>query len=243
MKIRDLDLIPISGDNYLVIGCDSCGGIGQKEMDEVKAPYSIVGAFTLRVALMEVIVSGAEIIGVVDTLNTSMEDGGRELIEGIKDELKRSSINLPVFTGSTEENFRTLQTGLGITVIGMVHKDRLRLCKASKGDVIAIVGKPKVGSEVLEDKGEIIDINDIKTLLSTDGVNEIVPVGSKGILYEIESLCNSVSLNYTLDKGSSLDIKRSGGPSTCCVIACKREVIQAIRKLINKPFEIVGEIV
>ncbi|HHY18163.1 MAG TPA: alpha-ribazole-5-phosphate synthase, partial [Firmicutes bacterium] len=54
-KYRDLTLVSLTEDCVLVIACDSAGGIGPKELDSVKVPGYVLGRFTARVALMELL--------------------------------------------------------------------------------------------------------------------------------------------------------------------------------------------
>lgn len=65
---RDISLIP-RGEQYLAIACDSCGGVGSKEMDLVPASPQIVGYYTARVALMEVLSIGALPMALINTLD------------------------------------------------------------------------------------------------------------------------------------------------------------------------------
>jgi len=67
-QFRDLTLIPISHDELLVIACDSLGGIGPKQHDMVKVPAEIVGQYTVRGPLMEVLAAGARPVAVINTL-------------------------------------------------------------------------------------------------------------------------------------------------------------------------------
>ena len=54
-KGRDVEVVQIDSNYSIVTACDSCGGIGLKQNDVVKCSPNIVGRFTTRVALMEVL--------------------------------------------------------------------------------------------------------------------------------------------------------------------------------------------
>lgn len=70
------------------------------------------------------------------------------------------------------------------------------------------MGIPKVGGEInIYDDKEIVDYEDIKILLENPKVYEIVPVGSKGILYEGEVLAKNNNLKLKLKENISIDIK------------------------------------
>ncbi|HEY5587140.1 MAG TPA: hypothetical protein VIK78_21985 [Ruminiclostridium sp.] len=88
-KIRDLSLISIGDNKKMVIDCDNCGGIGMKAMDELKVPPFYVGRFTTRVALLEVLSTGAEVITITNTIYNEMELTGNNIIKGILEEFKK----------------------------------------------------------------------------------------------------------------------------------------------------------
>ena len=72
---------------------------------------------------------------------------GKGMLIGIGDELKDLFPKLPV-TISTEKNMTTSQTGLGITIVGVVEKKKLRVNKTKAGDKLYCIGVPKVGNEI-----------------------------------------------------------------------------------------------
>ncbi|WP_129409246.1 AIR synthase related protein [Marinitoga lauensis] len=126
-----MTIINVCDNKELAIACDSSGGIGNKQMDIIKVPPDIVGYFTAHVALAEIISYGAFPIAVIDTLSVELNDTGKEIIKGIKKALEQLGINEnKIITGSTEENFPVVQTGMGITVIG--EKRNLLIIKLKK---------------------------------------------------------------------------------------------------------------
>lgn len=232
-KIRDLTLISLDDERTMVIACDSCGSIGMKNGDALKVPSLYVGKMTVRVALMEVMCSGAEIVTVTDAVCNEMEPTGCEIIEGIKEELKEAGINDIVLTGSTEENFETFSTGLGITAIGIAFNKNLRINRVNNGAVIISIGLPKVGNEInLIKDNEIVDYSSIRKLLAEDDVYEIVPVGSRGIAYEAEQLALNNKLNLHFESESKAYLKKSGGPATCAIAAINSRSFEKISALI-----------
>ncbi|MCM8710055.1 alpha-ribazole-5-phosphate synthase [Clostridium sp. SYSU_GA19001] len=233
-KIRDLSLIKLDDEKTMVIACDSCGGIGEKEADTFKVPPFYVGKLTARVSLIEVICSGAEIITVADAVCNEMEPTGSEIIRGIKEELKAAGIKDIVLTGSTEENMITNATGLGVTTIGIVNTKDLKVNRVIEEAIIICVGYPKVGSEInfVYDK-EMVDYADIYKLLNSPFVYEIVPVGSKGIVYEAQQLALNNKLKLQFSEKIFIDINKSGGPATCVIAAIKPEGLEEISKLIE----------
>lgn len=219
-KIRDLSLITLDEKKTMVIACDSCGSVGIKEGDVLKVPPFYVGKLTSRVALLEVICAGAEVITLTDTVCNEMNTTGEEIIKGIKHELSLAGIRDVILTGSTEENFSTVSTGLGITVVGMAENNKLKVENVKNEAVIISVGIPKVGDEInLDEDSEIVDYSSIYKLLNNKLVYEVVPVGSKGIAYECRQLSESNKLRVYFEEQQKIDIKKSSGPSTSIIAA------------------------
>ncbi|MBL4935461.1 alpha-ribazole-5-phosphate synthase [Clostridium sp. YIM B02515] len=219
-KIRDLSLITLDEKMTMVIACDSCGSVGIKDGDILKVPPFYVGKLISRVALLEVICAGAEIITLTDTVCNEMNTTGEEIIKGIKHELSLAGIKDVVLTGSTEENFSTVSTGLGITVIGIAENNKLKVKNVKNEAVCISIGIPKVGDEInLEEDSEIVDYSSIYKLLNNNLVYEIVPVGSKGIAYECKQLAESNRLKLYFEEQFKVDINKSSGPSTSIITA------------------------
>jgi len=240
-KVRDLSLIKIDSEKTMVIACDSCGSVGMKEQDVLKVQPFFTGKFTLRVALMEVLCSGAQVIAVTNCVCNEMNSTGLEIIKGLKAELLEAGINSVTLTGSTEENFKTFSTGVGITVIGMVLNDELKVQKSEIGSVIVSIGLPKVGSEVnLNFDEEIICYRTLKKLLKLKYIFEILPVGSKGILYEANTLAKTNNLNLKLSSQINIDIYKSAGPSTVVIAAVKLDSLSELYLFGN--VNIIGEL-
>jgi selenophosphate synthetase-related protein len=119
-RYRDLVVI-YENDVAYVISCDSLGAIGNKENDVLKVDEEIVGKTTVKVALSEVLCVGAKPLVISDTLSVEMDPTGQKILRGIKCELEENGLSDVVFTGSTEENFPTSITGIGITVIAKAN--------------------------------------------------------------------------------------------------------------------------
>ncbi|HEY5560762.1 MAG TPA: AIR synthase related protein [Clostridiaceae bacterium] len=232
-KIRDLSLISIDDKKKMVIACDSCGGIGMKAMDVLKVPPFYVGRFTTRVALLEVLSTGAEVVTITNTICNEMEPTGKEIIKGILEELKEACLKDIILTGSTEENFITNSTALGITVIGIALNSVLKVNRVKEEALIISIGLPKFGDEInLTYDNQIVDYNSIKELLLEGSVYEIVPVGSKGIAYEVEQLAiNNKMLPY-FNEGIKVDLKKSSGPATCVIAAININSLKSVLNLV-----------
>lgn len=244
VKYRDLNLIDFYLDKYLVVSCDSSGGIGDKDYDVIKVNPSLVGYYTAHVAVSELISIGANPILIVDTLSVEMKTG-KKIIEGIKkifDELGLAEENM--ITGSTEQNIPVKQTGLGITAIGELKKSKFSKIKTKKDSLIISIGNPKVGNEVIENNNnDILNIKTLSILRSKKYIQEIIPVGSKGILYECEVLAKINSLEFKLFKNKDINIYKSGGPSTCAILSIEEKYLELIKKDFKLPINLIGKVI
>ncbi|BFN03982.1 AIR synthase related protein [Clostridium tetani] len=242
-KVRDLTLIKLTEDKNLVVACDSCGGIGSKPEDALKVPAYIVGKLTARVALMEVLCTGAEVVTITDAVCNEMEPTGKEIIRGIKEELKEAKINEVTLNGSTEENFPTKATGLGVTVVGIVDNNNMKVNNITKDCLLISIGIPKVGKEIdiFGYDEEIASYNHISTILNNQEAYEIVPVGSKGILFEAEELAKNNRCEFYLNKDKiDVDIRRSAGPATVIIAAVSKKAYENLKDIQN--VNLLGEI-
>lgn len=234
-NIRDV-LIKKLGNYFLIISCDSSGAIGPKNGDILKVNGEILGKHMVRSALMEVLSVRAKPICISCGLCVEPEPTGESIIRGIKEEMIKVGLNPNEdLVISTEKNFPTNQTGLGITAIGFASKKDLLIGKSKKNDLIISIGLPSVGKEVLENRDNIVEIEDILTLLSMDFIHGIIPVGSKGILYEANILAKESNLKLKFFNDIKLDIRKSAGPSTVVLVTLKEEYIDLIKSKINKP--------
>ncbi len=223
--MRDANMISFK-DGFLVHACDSAGGIGGLKNDLLNVSVKVTARYTLRTALMEIISIGAVPLSVsVEFANDP--EYVQEAIDKIKKILKRFS--LPVVI-STEKNFKTSQTGLGISVVGFVQKPIIG--NAPKGSEIFVAGDPFVGDEVLKNEDEILSLDDFLKLRNNEDVGEMIPVGSAGIFEEAKLLAKNSDLDLKIDK-DEIWLHKSAGPSTCVVFWAykKPKVDIAIKKI------------
>lgn len=218
---RDVEIAFLEGEQCLVVGCDSCGGIGSKELDIVQAAPEVVGRFTARVALLEVISTGALPTIISVTVANEPEPSSAGILQGVRQELESfSPAELPLAV-STEKNMPTRQTGVGVTVVGTVRRADLRICASQPGDSVYCLGLPKVGAEVGSPTDpEIVQTRQIRTLLGMPGIHDIIPVGSRGLAGETASLCRATGLEFIPEPDCPLPWTKSGGPATCALVAC-----------------------
>ena len=243
--IRDLTLIRVSDKHYMVIAVDSDGGIGPQEGDVVQIPAYVSGRFAIRVPLLEILSSGAVPVCAFDMLTMPMNEIGQDILRGVKDELKAAGLgdDFPV-SGSTEDNVPTNMTGIGTTIVGMIHQDELRPGSSIDGDLIISVGKPKSGPDdkITLDDIEIISQESMLFLTKTKGVHDILPVGSHGVKYECEQIAITSGLSVEYNNNMEIDILKSGGPSTCVLASCDERAYNELTSHCSTPVFKIGKL-
>jgi len=241
----DVSILKVPTGHAIVVGSTSSGAVGPKEFDKVKVDGHILGKFLARVALMDVIATGAFPVLLSVTLGVEKEPTGNAILEGIRREAR--SIGLDpnqVLMENTEDNFETSQTGAGLTVLGFANEEDLRLGKTCPGDLIVAIGKPKVGDEVIgaEARGEIADLKNATQLSQRKYVHDIWPVGGFGISSEARMVAYGVGRQLKTYEVQGLDLNKSAGPATVILATIDKEKFEDLISLIPKPISIVGEI-
>ena len=241
----DVSILKVPTGHAIVAGSTSSGAIGPKEMDKVRVDGRVLGKFLARVALMDVSATGAFPLLLSVTLGVEKEPTGNAIIEGIRGEAR--SIGLDpnqVIMENTEDNFETLQTGVGLTVVGFANEEELRIGKTCPGDLIVAIGKPKVGDEVIvaEAKGEIADLKNVTQLSQRKYVHDIWPVGGFGIASEAKMMAYGVGRQLKICEVQGLDLNKSAGPATVVLATIDRDSLEELMSLIPKPINVVGEI-
>lgn len=242
-QLRDLTVLSIDENKYLAVACDSCGGIGNKKYDTVKSSPQITSYITGKVVLAELLSMGFKPLVLSNGLAVEMNDTGLQLIEGFNNVISKLKTCKVHLTGSTEENIPTFQTGMGVTCIGICEKHKLKYNKTINNDLCILVGTPLVGDEVLKNYDSVLDITDYENFYLCDFIKEILPIGSRGIEAELNELCNYNNLKFQYNKIISVDLKKSGGPSTCCLITVKADDLDKIKFITDKPIEIIGQFI
>jgi hypothetical protein len=225
--MRDVLYIPGGEGDTLVISSDNSGGIGLKEADHVKVPYETVAYFAFRTAVMENLAAGGSPFAAV-LHNFTGDVHWKALAEGIEQGAKEAGLEGLSVTGSTESNFSLLQSAVGLMIIGK-REGRPEPAPIYTGrEKLAVIGLPLVGEEVLNEKEGIAPLSLFKEISSMDGVH-VLPVGSKGVLSELNQLF--ADKKYTLNEVDcrDLDLLKSGGPSCCFIVAFPEELEREIR--------------
>lgn len=239
-QVRDLTIIDFDENRYLGIACDSCGGIGLKEHDMVKATPQLTAYHTGKVVLAELMSMGFTPMILADGLAVEMNDTGKQLIEGFNEVLSKLKTTKVHLTGSTEENIKTVQTSMGVTCIGVCDKDKLKYKKTMENDVCILIGLPLVGNDVVNNPDKVLDIDDFEKLYLCEYIKEMLPVGSRGTAAELDDLCKYNNLKFEYKETISVDLKHSGGPSCSCLVTVDEKYVDIIGSLVNRPMEVLG---
>lgn len=244
-SVRDLSLVELTENFWIIFASDSDGGIGPKEGDTFFSTGYELGRLAARVPLIEILASGSIPILVIDTLSVEMEPTGKEIIKGVREEARLAGINSNLaITGSTEDNVKTIQTGIGVVVVGIVTREDFKSASSKDGDLIVLIGKPKSAPEfkLHYDDPEIINPAIIIELRKLEFVHDILPIGSKGIQHEFSEIAKSARLIGEYEDELNVDISKSGGPSTCCLVSLPKGKIEELRSKVKLPINIIGRV-
>lgn len=222
-KFRDLSIINL-GDKNLVVANDSSGSIGSKENDALKVDPEVVGFHAAQVALMEIIAYGAKPTLVINNLCVEMNPTGKRIIDGVVEAME--TINMDTeqcLNGSTEENFVSTMTGIGITVLGVTDELQIPINKSTKRDLIVVLGLPLVGQEIIDaGENEVMNAALLGKVRALPYIKEILPVGSTGIRNELKNIERDAKSRALIFK-TDLDLEKSSGPSTSVLVSLKEK--------------------
>ncbi|WP_071459747.1 ATP-binding protein [Bacillus massilinigeriensis] len=235
--MRDVLIVPFNEGNSIVIGSDNSGGIGLKPNDEVRVPYEVLGYYSLRVAAMEVIAAGG-IPFAVTLHNFCGETAWEAVCQGVNkglNELKMKNVRI---TGSSESNFSLYQSALSINVLGEMTANDSADIEYDKDLRIAVIGTPLVGEKVTERKEEVVPLYLFKKITSLKGVVTL-PVGSKGILSELNSLFSNRNFHES-EVSCEHNLHQSAGPSTCFLAVYHQDLEEEMKKMAGTFFHSVS---
>lgn len=245
-KIRDLSVIHLYKDIFLVCACDSNASNGEKPNDIHPNSYEETAVSVLKVPLMEVLASGAFPFLIVDNLCVEMNPSGERIIRAMKSELENCGLlDRVAFTGSTEDNMKTCQTGIGVTVAGLLEQSESRIGKTQKGDLVVCIGIPQSGVKIpYSERDE--SVFDLKTMMKIRGcsfIHEILPIGSKGTLYEAKQLAQTAGFSFESSEICAIDLEESAGSSTAVLVSLCEGDISKLKKVTEKPVNVIGKII
>lgn len=228
-SIRDLTLLELGAGRVLVIACDSVGSIGPKPHDSFPASASLAAHCAVRVPLLEVIAAGAKPEVIIDALSVEMEPTGREMIEEIRAMAASIGLGLDRVTGSTEDNVPTAATGIGVTIIATADRSELRAGTSRSSDAVLCLGAPTSAPDDTITIGDerMISLDTLVAVLAVEGVHDVLPVGSRGVGFEIAQLAASAELRFE-PVAHSLKLDVSGGPASCVLVSVARDCVGAV---------------
>jgi hypothetical protein len=220
-RFRDV-LYWVDGTTAYVLACDSNAGIGQRPHDALRQPAAETGYSAAKVALMEVLAVGAKPLVLTNALGGPLDDYGQQVLAGINAAVDEIDADVTI-TGSDETNVPTLQTAVGVTVVGRAQEGSLRL------------GGTEVGDE------DIANLTDVQSASRVDAVHEILPVGSRGVAYEAAKLADGVNGTVRFST-SPIDLYASAGSSTCFLVAVAPAAVEALAPVVRPPVTVIGHI-
>ncbi len=251
-RYGDIQLIDY-GEDYLMIACDSSGGIGNKPADTLSLEPEIAGYYAAFVPLVECMAIRGKILSIVDTLAVEMVPTGQRIIQGVHKAIVDIGGNVEQLTGSTEDNMETVMTGIGVTVLGCVSKKNVDREWQGKSKEIFCIGIPKVGQvffeeEIVAQKGEVMSLALMKKLSQCSWIEHMLPVGSKGIEHELQVLTQRYQQSVEVEEkivdpvtGQKISISQSAGPATCLLVVVEKKECLNLEKIRKKiPVTYVG---
>lgn len=195
--------------NGLIITTDNSGGIGEKPGDLVAVPDRLTAYFAARVALLEQWAVHAEPISIL-LHNFSGSTSWEKYVAGIHDLFTEAGLQTPPISGSSETNMTLLQSAMVVTIIGRTSEQPI-----DEEVKWFTYGIPLVGNEVLNRAADIASLRVLKEAMEIGLIQQLWPVGSRGILEEVRSMTG----NETANVESELDITKTAGPSTVVLLA------------------------
>lgn len=245
MKRGDVTLMKLPTGLILSLSYTSSGGIGPKPMDRIKVDGFTLGRFMTRVALMDTISINSWPRLIVATLSVEMSPTGIEILGGIKSEAKKIGMDPDQSISiNTEENISTDQTGLGVTVVGLVHEDELRIGRTQPNDALVLIGEPKVGNEVIqaEKEGKIADLQDLIRLTQLEFVHDIIPIDTQGIVYEARMIAHMIGRRVEFYDNKRINLEKPAGPATAILTTMDEAQIDKLAWFIRRPITVVGKV-
>ena len=234
MTMRDLTVWPLADEQWLVFATDNLVGIGELAFDQAQATPEEVGYFTARVALMELIASGATPMLLIDTMSggdPKEHAYARRMLTGIRDAVAEAALP-PTFTitGSSEKNIVIPVTTLSLTVIGQVAPSAFRVGTSYVDDEVWLIGVPKSAphDQVLREDSTHVSFSHVQQLLALAAVHEVLPIGSRGALAEATMLAETTDKLRFRPKDLITTVElapiftKSAGPATALLVSGAR---------------------
>lgn len=211
----------------LIATSDNAAAIGEKPQDVVSAPDKLTAYLTARVTFIEQLAANALPSHII-LANFSGDAAWSRYVAGIQQVFDEAGLNCPQIDGSTESNMPTLQSGLSITMLGEQQKRT-----ATKREQLSwyTYGLPLVGNEILAQLEDVAQLQPIFQAWKEGLVQQVWPVGSKGLQAEFIRLFGEQQVK------SSLDVEKSAGPCAVVLLGIQPEKEQLAQKKFPRNFE------
>ena len=243
-RYRDLTVMNL-GKNSLVFCCDTSSSSGEKPSDYLNVSPELTARYCLRVALLELLAVNVNPTMTFNLIGNELNPTGQRMLEGIQTELNLAGYPETLQNGSTEENMPTPMTSVSVLVVGEALNKDILIQRAEAGNLVLQIGRRSVGPEVLEFEDKMIQYEDIKQLRAISAVKEIVPVGSRGVLYEAETLAECNSLKFDLEDSliGDSDLIKSAGPATTVLVAVEEGIADSLlERFKEKEARVIGRL-
>ncbi|GAB0168328.1 alpha-ribazole-5-phosphate synthase [Lysinibacillus sp. CTST325] len=206
---------------------DNAAAIGEKPQDVVSAPDQLTAYFTARVTFLEQLAANA-LPSHILLANFSGDAAWSRYVAGIQQVFDEAGLSCPPIDGSTESNMATVQSGLSITMLGEQQKHA-----ATKHEQLSwyTYGLPLVGNEILAQPEDVAQLQPIFQAWKEGIVQQVWPVGSKGLQAEFTRLFGEQQVK------SSLDVEKSAGPCAVVLLGIQPEKEQLAQKKFPRNFE------
>lgn len=228
-RIRDLTVVDQADGTSWIIACDSVGSIGPKPADVYATDALTVAHFAARVPLVETLAIGAKPQVIVDTLSVELDPTGLEMIAEVRALAAELGLGADRVTGSTEDNVPSAATGIGVTVFSQISTEALRPDRATPGSRVLCLGRPTSapGDRVEIGDRRMIALETLAAVRELPGVEDVLPVGSKGVGYEAALLAATNGLAWQPGQ-HDVDLEHSGGPASCVLVAVQQDAVDAV---------------
>ncbi|MEK5231858.1 hypothetical protein MHB42_08780 [Lysinibacillus sp. FSL K6-0232] len=210
----------------LIATMDNAAAIGQKPQDIVAASDTLTAYMTARVTFLEQLAAQALPTHIL-LANFSGDAAWSRYLAGIQQVFEEAGLACPTIAGSTESNMPTSQSGLAITMLGEPQQraafQRERLSWYT-------YGLPLVGAEVLAQPEDVAQLQPIFQAWQSEIVQQVWPVGSKGLQGEYSRLFGQMVVD------SPLDATKSAGPCTVLLLGIDPAKEQQAQKFFPRNF-------
>lgn len=211
------DLLKLPGK--MMIASDNSGSIGEKENDQVKISYEKVAYYLFRVAYMESLAAN----GIPQSIllyNFNGDSAWEKLMAGLEKGFSELDLKSLEISGSTESNFELKESATSLSIVAeQLEKESIDWHSSLKEEYdIAVIGKPLVGEEVLNNEDKLPSLKTFKWLSEQEEVLLIIPVGSKGIKSEYKKINPQLKVSFSKE----LDLEKSAGPGTSYIVLYKK---------------------